>query len=218
MRRLLAVLVAVVAVPGVGQGQVRAPREAPKAFQRSVSLTFALGFHGNRAERVDTIDPRCPCTFEYSVSSGPHLSLRFEQPVTRRTAVRLGVDASAPGHRLDRDGNRVGTFPSHSTSLRGEAAILFRLKANVPVFFGLGGVFARFNPSPVLEQAGKVDEIGGLITIGYDAVLQDSWAVRFEFLNYVMKPEDAGLPEGFEAKSLARDWTLGVGVRYIITQ
>lgn len=218
MRLLLSVLIAVVLAPGAGQGQVQTPREAPRAFQRSVSLSLALGFHGTRAESVDSIDPRCPCLFEHSVGNGPHAALRFEEPVTRRTALRLGLDVSAPTHRLDLNGERERTSRSHSTALRGEAAILFRLKANVPVFFGLGGVFARFNPSAVELQGGQVDEVGGLITIGYDAVIQEAWNVRFEFLNYLMKPEEDGLPEGFEAKSLVRDWTLGIGVRYVLTR
>ena len=210
-------------VPAAIAAQAPLRPRPTQAFTREVSLTLMLGFHGTRAERVDTISNPCtplvPCTWSYGPANGAHVAIRLQEPLTRQLGLRLGADLSAPTLRVDRDGSEFARFDQRSTAIRGEAVLLFRFKPAVPIFFGAGGTYAWWNPGPVTSQTGlaqeKGAEYGGIVTIGYDASIDSSWGVRFEFLNYLMIPNDAGLPAGdYTAKSLTHDWTLGVGVTY----
>jgi len=223
MVRACVILLATLLLPAVSTAQAPLRQRPTRAFRREVSLSLMLGFHGIRAERLDSFSNPCteeqPCTWSYGPAGGAHVAIRFQEPLTRQLGLRLGADVSAPTLRVDRDGSEFARFDQRATAIRGEAVLLFRFKPGVPIFFGAGGTYAWWNPGPVTSQTGltqeKGAEYGGILTVGYDIAIDPSWGVRFEFLNYLMIPNDAGLPSAdYSAKSLTHDWTLGVGVTY----
>ena len=104
MARAGLVLIAAVLLPRAAAAQEGALRQPARAFGGSISLSFALGFHGARAERIDTVldRPGCtPCTLSYGPGGAPHVSLRVEEPVSRRTALRSPAPRST-GSRPNR--------------------------------------------------------------------------------------------------------------------
>lgn len=227
MVRVAVLALVAVGVPAALTAQTPIRQRPTQAFSRQFSLSFAFGFHGTRQERIDTTSSGCvpslPCTRSYGPAGGAHLSLRYVEPITRQLGIRLGADISAPSLRIDRDGSEFARLGNRSTAIRGEAILVFRFKPGVPVFFGAGGTYTWWNPGPTSIEAGTYQEagaeLGGILTIGYDAVIDGAWGARFEFMNYLMVPNSEGLPANdFSAKSIAHDWTLGVGVTYRLGQ
>ena len=223
MVRAGVIILVTLILPAASAAQAPLRQRPTRAFTRHVSLTIALGFHGTRAERLDSLSNPCtqqtPCTWSYGPAGGAHVALRLQEPLTRQLGLRLGADLSAPTLGVDRDGSEFARVDQRSTAVRGEAVLLFRFKPGAPIFFGAGGTYTWWNPGPVTSQTGLTQEngaeYGGILTIGYDVPIDPRWGVRFEFLNYLMIPNDAGLPPGdYTAKSLTHDWTLGVGVTY----
>jgi len=223
MVRAAVTLLAAWLVPASIAAQAPLRQRPTRAFSRQVSVSFMLGFHGGRAELLDSAssgcEPELPCTRSYGPAGGAHVAVRYQEPLTRRLGLRLGADLSAPTLRIDKDGSEFARLNQRSTAIRGEAVLLFRFKPAVPIFFGAGGTYAWWNPGPVAIETGVTQssgaEYGGILAIGYDAPIENGWGVRFEWTNYLMIPRDTELPAtGFAVKSLTHDWTLGIGVTY----
>ena len=158
-----------------------------------------------------------PCERSYGPGSSPYLALKFETGLTRRTGFRLGASIANPSHTVSQGGSAIAAPGTDFTVIKGEAAFLFRLKPQVPIFFSLGGVLARYSTSPAPGDPSipAGNEYGVVISLGYDAPISPHWGARFEWLNYIQWVNDALIPASQEPRNTVYDWMLSFGVRYI---
>lgn len=91
--------------------------------------------------------------------------------------------------------------------------LLLRLKARVPVYFGLGAAMLRLDPGAVVGQDDTETEYGGVLVIGYDFQPGAKVGGRVAWTSYFMSPSSNSLPGGFEASGIAYDAVITIGAR-----
>jgi len=135
----------------------------------------------------------------------------------------VGASATHPGRRVStRDGSQVVVPPENVTLLRVDGEVLFRLKSQVPVYFGLGATFASYSPGTVPNQ-GPVTEVGGVFAVGIDHQMSPTIGTRVEFTGFVMKPsasgiQSPGVQSEYHAHSTAFDGQLSFGFNFLLSK
>ena len=205
---LLALVGLLVAPPAAGQDTARRP--VARTFRFSLAPYIGLGFRGVRAVQ-DPMDGTCvsgPCV-DHKIGSGPLIGADAQLPLFGSFGLGLSASASRPSRLVctPNCGSRAKV-----TLLRGSVMALVRLKARVPVFFGLGATIARSDSGAVQGQAAQT-EIGGILQIGYDLRPAEKIGARVVWSNYFLKPSDNSLPSGFDSKNFTHDAVISVGVR-----
>ena len=201
------------AVPHAARAQVEPP-EVPRyarAFERAVTFTFGASSYGERLSRAGG-DSR------YRPASSFVLGTWFDQPITRRTGLLIGL-AVAPV-----SGQREYSPPPEPFELTkgrlivatADVGLAGRLKPSAPVFFMVsGGVLATtkgLTGIEALEPEKKLVEPHGSFTIGIDGKRRQRWGWRMLYVNRWTFPKSNGEAD-FSAPSTAHDWTFQIGLR-----
>lgn len=220
---------AVLAIATVGPAPAQAfPGEAPRppAFPTALAVFATAGWSGDRAIRTYDVgqptpgDPACDsvrCQTTLGAGSAIGVGGRLQLPVSRIAGLRAGLALSWPPPRIATlDGSQVRTGTARVTLLRGDLMLLFRLKQQAPVFFGVGAAFARFNPGLAPGQDQSTD-VGGVAAVGYDHRIKPSLGVRFEWTGYYLIPGTADWPAEYAPESATFDHQLSVGLSYFLT-
>jgi hypothetical protein len=220
---------------GRAAAQVFPTDQAPRpAFPSTFTLFVFGGFQANRITRtynkgvIDPTDARCDsiaddCRSIHGLAGSPGIGMRAQFPLTARSGIRVGVSATHPGRRMTtRDGSQVLVAPENVTLLRVDGLILFRLKPQVPVYFGLGATLASYTPGPVHDQ-GPVTELGGAFAVGIDHQMSPSIGTRVEFTGFVMKPNASGIQapavqSEYTAHSHAFDGQVSFGFNFLLSK
>jgi hypothetical protein len=221
MRSLpLALLVTIVVAPAAAQvfpGDV-AP---PPAFPTALTVAPLAGFGGSRATRrwTDITDPDCdtvPCASKHSVGGSLGLAARFQMRLSPRVGLRFGVSYSAPHQKVSQtEPTRQTRIGDRVSVTRGEAMLLFRLKRQVPVFFGAGLAMATFSPGPVFGQDGAV-EFGTVFVVGIDRQVTRRIGTRAEWTVYLMRPSTDLFSSEYRATGLAFDNHVSFGAHFLL--
>ncbi|HXI34321.1 MAG TPA: hypothetical protein VNH63_09590 [Gemmatimonadales bacterium] len=201
--------------------------QAPQpAFPASLTLFAFGGFQANRVTRIygppDPLDAACDsidCRTLHGLAKAPGLGVRFQFAATPRTGLRLGLSYENPHRRSEtRDGSLTLNANERVQLVRAEFLLLFRLKRDVPVFFGLGGTATHYSPGPVRTQ-NAVTEIGGAFSVGVDGRVSPTVGTRVEFTGLVMKPTvGGGLSSEYHAHALAFDGQLSLGFTFLLAK
>jgi hypothetical protein len=233
-KRRAAVLVLCAALcGGRAAAQVFPNDQAPRAaFPATFTLFVFGGFQANRITRtynkgtIDPTDARCDsiaddCRSIHGLAGSPGIGMRAQFPVTARSGIRLGVSATHPGRRMStRDGSQVLVAPENVTLLRVDGLILFRLKPQVPIYFGLGATLASYTPGTVHDQ-GPVTEVGAAFAVGIDHQMSPTIGTRAEFTGFVMKPNASGIQapavqSEYTAHAHAFDGQISFGFNFLL--
>jgi len=237
MRNARAALLLVLGALGTGRAaaQVFPNDQAPRqAFPSAFTLFVFGGFQASRITRIynvhaiDSTDVRCDpiaddCRTIHGLAGAPGIGMRAQFPVTARSGVRLGFSATHPARRMTtRDGSQVLVATENVTLLRLEGLLLFRLKPQVPVYFGLGATLASYTPGPVHDQ-GPVTELGGAFAVGIDHQMSPNIGTRVEFTGFIMKPnasgiQSPGVQSEYYAHSTAFDGQLSFGFNFLLSK
>ena len=207
---LVAGLMVLLAVLSTAEAQT-APRRSPSsAFAFAITPYVALGFHGVRAETQGATCNSLPngC-LELKPGSSPEVGIGIEAPLFGSFGLGVLAAISRPSRVLCDRERCAGR--GHVTSLRGTGLLQFRMKPRAPIFFGLGAVIARFDPSPVTGENRVVTETGFAGVIGYDFALGGRVGGRIAWYSYIMRPEDLQTPT-LKASS-AYDAVISFGAR-----
>ncbi len=228
MARVGPVAALLVAVGAGGAAAQAFPGEArrPSSFPTAVYAYLLGGWTGDRAIRtynegqpIPPDDPACDslrCRTVLGAGSAPGAGLRFQVPVSRRAGVRAGLSIAIPRAEVRTlDGSQVALGGDRIAQMRAEVLLLFRIKPQAPVFFGLGGAFARSNPGLAPAQDNSTD-VGGVVTIGLDRPLRPPFTLRLEWTAYLMVPPSSGWPAEYAPKSFAFDHQFSVGLGYAV--
>ena len=221
-------LAAVLALAAAGPSTAQAfPGEAPRppSFPTTLAVFATAGWSGDRAIRTYDVgqpnpaDPACDtlqCQTTLGAGSAIGVGGRVQLPISRIAGLRAGLAVSWPPPRIATlDGSQVRTGTARVTLLRGDLMLLFRLKSQAPVFFGLGAAFARFNPGLVSGQEQSTD-VGGVAAVGYDHRIKPSLGVRFEWTAYYLIPGTADWPAEYDPESATFDHQFSVGLSYFL--
>lgn len=221
----LALLLLLGVVVPAGASAQAFPGEAPPppGFPTALSGWALAGWSGRRATRTYSADPTIndpacdatKCERLYLVGAALGIGLRFQTSLTPRTGVRFGVSISRPGRKVGLRNGLSLAIDTTLSAIRGEALLLFRLRRQAPVFFGLGAALARFSPGPVVNQ-GDLTEFGGAIAIGYDHRVNRNVGTRLEWTAYLMHPVTTRLSSEFQAARFAFDHQFSFGVNYYV--
>ena len=221
--------VAVLAIATVGPAPAQAfPGEAPRppSFPTALAVFATAGWAGDRAIRTYDVgqpnpgDPACDslkCQTTLGAGSSIGVGGRVQLPISRIAGLRAGLAVSWPPPRIATlDGSQVRTGTTRVTLLRGDLMLLFRIKPQAPVFFGVGAAFARFSPGLASGQDQSTD-VGGVAAVGYDHRIKPSLGVRFEWTAYYLIPGTADWPAEYDPKSATFDHQFAVGLSYFLT-
>lgn len=226
--RRAACLLLLAALGGGRAGAQVFPTEGPPrpAFPAIITVYALGGSQGNRDTRIydvgapDPLDAACDsvdCRTINGLAKAPGLGVRLQLAATPRTGVRVGLSYQHPHRRVEtRDGSLVLTANEAVTLLRGELLMLFRLKREVPVYFGLGATAAHFSPGPARTQNAVV-EYGGAFVVGVDHAVSPTLGTRVEFAGMLMKPTaGGGLSSEYHPDRLAFDAQISFGVNFLL--
>ena len=221
MRRLpLALLVTIVGAPA-GAQVFPGDTAPPPAFLTALTVAPLAGFGGSRATRrwTDSTDIDCtsaPCESKHGVGGSVGLAARFQFGIGPRVGLRFGVSYSAPHQRVSRtEPTRQIRIADRVSVTRGEAMLLFRLKQQVPVFFGAGLAMASFTPGPVFGQDQSV-EFGTVLVVGLDRRVTRRIGTRAEWTVYLMRPSADLISAEYSATALAFDNHVSFGAHFLL--
>jgi hypothetical protein len=210
MRTAFVVLcAAVLAGPAAGQAPIR--RIQPPAFPVSATLGGGFGFGGTRAR--DTTE------LTAGPGSGWTVGLDLRAPLGRTLGVEAAGQLWHPSQRFCAAGAQCQS-PGNVWAVRGSVLLLWRFKAQAPIYFGLGGAVVRFSPAPVFNQKLTADgqegtmEFGGAWVVGYDFLREERLGGSITWRSFLMIPSDEGLAGSYSATSFGWDNALLFGVRY----
>lgn len=186
-------------------------RVAPKAFPFSVTPFVALGYGGARAERDPIACRTVGCAFK--VGSGPQVGVELQTPLVGTFGFGVTGVVGRPSAVIC-DPQCLSS--ERLTAIHGAALVLWRFKARAPIYFGIGPAVSYLDPGPLPGQQTSVTEIGGSLVVAYDFAFSPRVGGRVGWWNYLMKPSGDGLPAGSEARNLAWDTQIGLGVRIVL--
>src|SRR5262245_56829296 len=123
------------------------------AFPTALTVSvLALLSGGQRATRlyaptVGVPDIACDtlvCRTEHLLTGSLGVSARLQVAISPRMGVRVGVAYTSPKRKVRQPSARSTiTGTEHLNGVRAEALLLWRLKRQVPVYFGAGAALAR---------------------------------------------------------------------------
>jgi hypothetical protein len=203
----LAVAILLTAAPVEAQALRRV---APKAFPFSVTPFVALGFGGARAARDPMACRTVDCDFK--VGSGPQAGLELQLPLVSTFGLGVTGVVGRPS-RVTCDPQCLSS--ARITAIHATGLVLWRFKARAPVYFGIGPAISYLDPGPLPGQQTSVTEVGGSLVLAYDFAFSPRVGGRVGWWNYFMKPSTQELPAGGEARNLAWDTQIGLGVRFV---
>ena len=200
----------------------------PPAFPAAYSVFLFGGAQANRATRIynvgspDPQDAACDsidCRTVHGFAKAPGLGIRLQVPATPLTGLRVGLSYARPHRRVEtRDGSEVLTTNEPVDLLRAELLVLFRLKRQAPVYFGVGGTAGHYSPGPVRTQNAAV-EFGGTFVVGVDGRLSSKVGTRVEFTGMLIRPTAGGaLTSEYHLRGLVFDGQVSVGVVLPLTK
>ena len=195
-------------------GDVPKPPAFPTAFSFAGTGAFGADLRAYR-DYADTLCFPQLCHRQFAVTGGLGLAARFQVPVGRRTGLRAGVVVSGPKRKLQSANGNQFLVTDKLSLIRGEIFLMFRLKPQVPIYFGAGPTFARFSPGPVPGQS-DITEMGVGGVIGIDHQISKTVATRFEWGLYGTKPKTTGLNSEYSPPSLALDTQISFGVNFYL--
>jgi len=204
-------LAVLAAMPLAAQNQPAIRRVQPKAFPLSITPSLGLGFGAVRAVDADSIacgSVRCE---QYGTGSGLQAELALQVPIGGTLGFEVGGQIGRPSRKSCLRGQCQS--PDRTWAYRGTAVLLWRFKARAPIYFGVGGVIARFDPGPVLRQDGAVTEYGATTVVGFDFPLTGRLGGRIIWRSYILAPTDTELPPTYDLDSVAWDNAFTFGVR-----
>ena len=202
MNYTTATLLAMLATAGSLSAQTTPPL---RAFPTAVSAALGLASFDPRVTENEVAS--------YAYKGSLLVSLRYDQPITRRTGLLLSL-ATAPLSQ-QRGESDVSTVLTDAVVIGiADVAAGFRFKPTAPVFFSAGGGMTYATRRAYPDASGAATEPHALFAIGYDAKSSNSWNVRTVFSNRFIIPSEDDQPET-ERKSFAHDWTLEIGGRYV---
>ncbi|HET7790768.1 MAG TPA: hypothetical protein VFK78_08235 [Gemmatimonadales bacterium] len=216
----LLLALAALARPALAQ-EMPGEQPPPAAFPTSFTAFVFLGSEGRRATRVfiDPLVPGCdvnPCSSDQDLSGAPGLGARFQTSVASRAAFRLGVAIGWTHYKIiSANGGSSFSPPDRVRLLRADGVLLFRLKPQVPVYFGLGAAIGEFSPGVVINQP-DVTEFGGVVVLGIDHRVSPKIGTRFEWTGYLMKPDLTNYPSEYHAPNLALDMQFSFGLNFFV--
>lgn len=186
------------------------PSVRPRGFDFALIAGGALSFNGIRAFEADSItcfvrENEC---VGHDLGSGPMLDVSIQLPFARTIALSVGGAIGRLKRKRCVRGVECIISPEKVTAIKGNAAFLFRLKPQAPVFFGLGAGATHFDPGPVEGQE-KLTEYGPLALIGYDFTLDADIGARITWWSYWMIPKE----DIFDAAGTAYDALITFAVR-----
>lgn len=190
----------------------------PPAFPTALTLSATGAFGADLRAFRDYADTLCfpqLCHRTFAVTGGLGLAARFQAPIGRRTGLRLGVVVSGPKRKLQSANGTQLLITDRLSLLRGEMLLMFRLKPQVPIYFGAGPTFARFSPGPVPGQ-NDITEVGVAGVVGIDHLVSKTVATRVEWSLYGTKPKTTGLNSEYSPPSLALDSQISFGVNFYL--
>jgi hypothetical protein len=215
---------------GRAAAQVFPNDQAPRpAFPATFTLFVFGAFQGDRVTRVynvgtpDPVDAACDsaagdCRTVHGLAGAAGIGVRGQFPLTRRGGIRVGISASHPGRRVaTRDGVLVAVPGEAVTLLRVDGLALFRLKPQVPVYFGFGGSIGLYSSGPVRNQD-PVSEAGAAFAVGVDHSMSPTVGTRVEFTGFIMKPTAKSLSAEYHAHALAFDGQLSFGFNFLLSK
>lgn len=203
--RIGACVCAVLLLPLSAEGQA-IRRVRPKAFPLAVTLSGGPSWGGMRAGDRDTT------VVEHGIGSGPKVGLELQFPVVGTFGIGLAAQGGRPSRVLC---NPTCVSPDRLTTIHGAGLILWRFKAQAPIYFGFGPALSYIKPGAVSTQTSAVTEIGGALVAGYDFALSPTIGGRLAWWNYFLKPSTDDLPASFVPSSLVWDTQVAIGVRFV---
>jgi hypothetical protein len=174
------------------------------AFSRSAGFNLGLSTFGVRSTNS--------AGGKFSYKGSVVIGGRFDQPLSRRTGLLIGLGLAPLSQQRGKGGGTVVLSEKLMVAIA-DAAIGFRFKPIAPIFFSGGGGITYATLPPANPASGSVSEPHILFAVGYDAPSSTRWNVRTVFTNrFVMVGDDNELSTTSE--SMAYDWTLEIGGRY----
>lgn len=154
--------------------------------------------------------------------NSPTVGLRADFPITRRIGLIGGVSVSPMSKQLE-ESSFGSSFVENVTAYRAEAGLGWRFKPTAPVFFyGGGGVFGATKYA-LPGTSGSVLEPMAAFGLGYDRASKGRWSFRAALTTYLVFPSAPDPPSDspdlkIEAASVAQDWALQIGGRYMLSR
>lgn len=190
---------------------------APLGAQRTIRRAFEPAitpFVG--ASNFDTrVRDSAGATFDYN--NGIAFGVQLDHPLTRRAAL-IGTLALTPvthvDQRVEVDGGDA-TFEHGNAVVAGlDAGFAGRLKPSAALFGYVGGGLVLATRPPVADGSGMQVDPRATIGVGLDLARRASTGVRVMFLQHLTFPRTS--EPGYEAESVARDWTFVLGGRFTL--
>ena len=196
-----AALALVAAAPAVPAEAQRA--RVVRAFDNSVTPFLGASSYGVRWINGGS---------RYRYAGSLTVGAEVEHPLTRRAGMFVTADV-APLADQEAENGPDKIIGDRTFIWRADAGLAWRFKPAAPVFFLLGGgAIGASRPPPPFATGGGV-EPEGMVAAGYDGRRHGRWNLRGVYVARLARPREPDTA-GFEAKSIAYDWTLQVGLRY----
>jgi hypothetical protein len=220
-KRALVVFLGLAAAGPAAAQEMPGELPPPVAFPTTFTGLVFFGSEGRRATRVfvDPLVPGCdsaPCSSDQDLSGAPGLGVRLQTAVASRAGIRFGAAIAWTHYKIvSANGGSEYSPPDRIRLLRAEAALLFRLKPEVPVYFGAGVAIGQFTPGVVLDQP-DVTEFGGVLIVGMDHKVSPAVGTRFEWTGYLMKPDLSNYPSEYHAPNIVLDMQFSFGLNFFV--
>jgi hypothetical protein len=194
-------LLAFALVSSIATAQSSAPL---LAFPRSTGVALGVSSFGIRSTNAGG--------GQFSYKGSMIVGGRFDQPLSRRTGLLLGLSLAPLSQQRGKGGGSVVLSDKLMVAIA-DAAIGFRFKPIAPVFFSGGGGITYATKAAANSATGSVSEPHVLLALGFDAASNTRWNIRTVFTNrFVMVGDDSDL--NTTSESMAYDWTFEIGGRY----
>ena len=171
-------------------------RGPSRGFDFAVVPGVGLSFNATRAFQTDSSacsGQQNQC-ISYAMGNAPSFSLDLTIPLGRYFGLSAGGAIGQPQRvTCTQSGNCQASSTDRLTVMRGNGMLLFRLKPQAPVFFGLGYGAAQANPGSLPWQDSSVVEKGPVAEIAFDFALGEQVGFRIAWWNYWLAVDASGL-------------------------
>jgi hypothetical protein len=189
--------------------------EGPRrGFDVAIVPSFSLGFNGIRAWSIDSItcNTRPDRCVSYAEGKGPMIGTDLQVPLGRYFGLSVGGAIGRPVQTLCVQGSDC-RIADRVTLIKGNGLLLFRLKPQAPVFFGIGYGGSYASPGPVPNQSAQTEK-GPVLEVAFDFALGKQVGLRLAWWNYWLQTTGADeLPFRVVPETTAHDALLSFGAR-----